>query len=67
VLGGLIAGIAVGTLFVIDPTLRPVPIHAGIYGLAANVLTLAVVSLARPAKPDPHDEDFLRTASGSTD
>ena len=42
---GLVAGIAVNMLFLMAPDLRPVPLHEGIYGLAANVLVLVTVSL----------------------
>lgn len=42
VFSGLLVGIVVNTVFVIDADLRPVPIHAGAYGLAANVAFLEV-------------------------
>ena len=45
-LAGLAAGIAVNMLFLLEPSLRPLPLHEGIYGLAANVIVLVLVSLA---------------------
>ncbi len=42
---GLAAGIGVNTFFLVAPALRPVPMHEGVYGLAANVLALVAVSL----------------------
>ena len=45
-LSGLLAGLAVTLLFLFYPEWRPVPIHEGIYGLAANILLLVTVSLA---------------------
>lgn len=46
-LAALVAGLAVNTLFLNFPALKPVAgLHEGIYGLAANVLVLIAVSLA---------------------
>src|SRR6185312_12493109 len=42
---GLLAGVAVNMLFLLEPALRPVPLHEGIYGLVANVIVLVAVSL----------------------
>ncbi len=44
-LAGLIAGIAVNTLFLIAPDLKPLPMHEGIYGLTANLALFIPVSL----------------------
>ena len=44
-LAGLAAGIAVNMLFLLEPGLRPLPLHEGIYGLVANVVVLVGVSL----------------------
>ncbi|MCP3920621.1 MAG: sodium:solute symporter family protein [bacterium] len=53
VFGGLCAGIVVNTWFVVSPESRPFAIHAGAYGLAANVVTLLVLSrLTRPCSDD---------------
>ena len=43
-LAGLLAGIAVNMLFMLEPAWRPLPLHEGIYGLVVNVLTLVIVS-----------------------
>jgi len=62
VLAGLIVGALVTVLFIVWPDLRPWEVHAGMYGLAANVLVMSVISsLARDA-PSSLDEEFLRTA-----
>jgi SSS family solute:Na+ symporter len=54
-LSGLVAGIGINTLFLVAPALRPLPLHEGIYGLAANVLAFVAVSLLTA----PHDRDRL--------
>jgi len=44
-LAGLLAGIVVNTVFFVYPELRPIAdLHEGVYGLAANVPVLIVVS-----------------------
>ncbi len=50
-LAGLAAGVAVNTFFLLVPEARPVPLHEGVYGLAANLLCLVGVSFA--TRPDP--------------
>ena len=46
-LAGLLAGLAVNTLFLIHPEWKPIAgLHEGIYGLAANVAALVAVSLS---------------------
>lgn len=45
VLAALIGSVAVSTLFLIFPDWRPLPMHAGIYGLLVNVVLLVTVSL----------------------
>ncbi|REL32859.1 sodium:solute symporter family protein [Rhodohalobacter sp. SW132] len=49
-LAGLFGGIAINTLFLIFPEIKPLPVHEGVYGLIANVVLLIGVSLA--TKPD---------------
>lgn len=49
-LAGLFGGIAINTLFLVFPEIKPLPVHEGIYGLIANVILLTGVSLA--TKPD---------------
>ena len=44
-MAGLVAGIAVNMLFLLEPALKPWPLHEGIYGLVANVAVLVAVSL----------------------
>ncbi|HEV2331663.1 MAG TPA: sodium:solute symporter family protein [Gammaproteobacteria bacterium] len=44
-MAGLLAGIGVNMVFLLEPAWRPLPLHEGIYGLAANVLMLVGVSL----------------------
>ncbi len=58
---GLLAGIAVNVLFASWPELRPFAIHAGAYGLAANLLALVSVSYLTPRGGGSHDE-FLEVA-----
>ncbi len=48
VLSGLVAGIAVNVLFLLNPEFKPVAMHEGVYGLAANVSVLVLVSFLRP-------------------
>ena len=60
VLAGLVVGIAVNILFAARPELRPLGVHAGLYGLLANVAVLVVVSLA--SAPATDDDEFLRVA-----
>ena len=64
VLAGLLGGSAVTTLFVLYPGLRPFPLHAGLYGVAANVLLLVAVSLAVSSRRELRDDRFLEVAAG---
>ncbi len=50
VLAGLLVGVGVNIVFLKWPDLRPFAIHAGVYGLAANILVLALVSCGARAK-----------------
>ena len=63
VLAGLIAGAIVTVLFVLRPDLQPVRLHAGLYGLIANVLALASVSLLAPAGAADAAPEYLRVAA----
>lgn len=65
VLLGLLAGIAVNLSLAAWPHLRPWPVHAGVYGLAANVLVLVAVSRLRPRGYDERDEHWFSVASGA--
>jgi SSS family solute:Na+ symporter len=52
-LSGLIGGMVVNMIFLSNGALKPWPVHEGVYGLAANVLLLIVVSLlTRPDDPE---------------
>jgi SSS family solute:Na+ symporter len=44
-LAGLLTGVGVNTLFLVAPSLRPLPLHEGVYGLVANVVVFVGVSL----------------------
>jgi SSS family solute:Na+ symporter len=48
---GLLIGIAVNTLFLVAPELKPFPLHEGVYGVLANVLALSSVSLLTAPEP----------------
>lgn len=61
-LAGLTAGLAVNTLFLFAPDLRPVPLHEGIYGLAANIAVFVLVSFA--TRPEPVDKVRAYVESG---
>lgn len=62
-LAGLIGGIIINTIFLIFPDIKPLPMHEGMYGLAANIILLIGVSLA--TKPDAPDrvERFVNSGS----
>jgi len=64
-LAGLFGGIAVNTLFLMFPEIKPLPMHEGMYGLAANVILLIGVSLV--TKPDDPErvEKFLKSGASS--
>jgi SSS family solute:Na+ symporter len=63
VLAGLVGGSAVSVLFAVSPELRPFLLHEGIYGLAANVMLLVLVSALTRGRPDPRETDFMVVAS----
>lgn len=51
-LAGLIGGIIVTIFFLLNPALRPLPLHEGIWGLLANGLLFAGVSLITNPEPE---------------
>ncbi len=51
-LAGLVGGLAVNTLFLLAPYVRPFPMHEGVYGLIVNIALLIGVSLATPPPPE---------------
>ena len=59
VLGGLLAGIAVNIFFLRFPDLRPVPLHEGMFGLAANIFTLVVLSKFNRKPSQERIDDFV--------
>ncbi len=50
-LAGLISGLVVNTFFLLQPDLKPIPLHEGVYGLVVNGVVLVVVSLL--TRPEP--------------
>jgi SSS family solute:Na+ symporter len=64
VLLGMLTGIAVKLTLVVWPQLRPIAIHAGMYGLAVNAVVLITVSLLTSRSGGEHDEEFLAVAAG---
>jgi SSS family solute:Na+ symporter len=63
VLSGLVAGIFVTTLLVVFPQLKPLPLHAGLYGFIANLLLLVLVSFSTTSSSPERDRTYLRIAS----
>ena len=63
VVSGMLAGAIVTTLFVVRPEWRPLAIHAGLYGVAVNVVVLAVVSLLS-GRPLPESQARFLGAAG---
>jgi len=64
VLAGLIGGGGVNLLFFLWPDLRPFELHAGLYGLAVNLVLLIAVSLGSTRSLSDSESEFLATASG---
>ena len=58
---GLTAGIAVNTFFLVAPELRPVPLHEGVFGLAANLVVFVAVSLATRPEPAEKVRAYVRS------
>ena len=56
-------GSVLTTLLVLRPDLRPFEVHAGLYGLVANVAVLVVVSLTSD-RARARGSDFLVVARG---
>lgn len=54
-LAGLLTGVGVNTLFLLFPTMRPLPLHEGLYGLAVNLIVFVTVSFLT----GPHDRTRL--------
>ena len=60
VLAGMVTGAAVTVVFVLWPEAQPVPLHAGLYGLLANVAVLVAGSWTSRGRPAPSADDFGR-------
>ncbi|MEM7305263.1 MAG: sodium:solute symporter family protein [Planctomycetota bacterium] len=60
---GLIAGIATNILFASNADLRPFDVHAGVYGLAANLTALVLVSLLTSHEDEEREREFLATSA----
>ncbi len=61
VLSGLVLGSVTTLLLMLEPSWRPWPVHAGAYGLMANVVA---VGLAQIMNKGPEDREFLNVAAG---
>lgn len=61
-LAGMVTGGLVSLLFVLLPEWRPLPMHAGLYGVVANACVLVGVSLA--TSPSTDADAFVRDAAG---
>ena len=48
--------------FLARPDWRPHELHAGLYGLAANVLVLGLWTALLPAEPEGEEAEFLEVA-----
>ena len=62
VLTALVLGTGITALLVLWPQLRPIPIHAGAYGLLGQVLILIPWTAA--SRSDPEDRAFVAAAAG---
>ena len=63
VLAGLVAGIGVNVLVHAAPEVAPWPLHAGFYGLLANIGIVSIFSVFG-GRPDAAAEEFLQVARG---
>ena len=59
-LAGLLAGISVNTVCLVVPSLKPWPVHEGLYGLGANLLVFVIVSLATAPHRTEHVMPYVR-------
>ncbi len=62
-LAGLIAGITVSAVFLAYPDLRPVPMHEGVFGVAANVAALVGVSFATKPTSQTVVDEFVHSSA----
>ena len=67
VLAGLIVGSGLTAVLVAWPNLRLFDLHAGMYGLLANVLVIAVMRARASSTPQPHADAFVHAAETSSE
>jgi SSS family solute:Na+ symporter len=67
VLAGLVVGALVTAVFVVRPDWQPVPLHAGLYGAACNVVVLLLVNAVSGGEATERDRRFLATAAGRSE
>jgi SSS family solute:Na+ symporter len=65
IVAGLVIGVAVTLVLVIQPAWRPWSIHEGLVGLAANALTAVGVSLVTRPPEDNHVTQWLAVSRGA--
>ncbi|MCA9623857.1 MAG: sodium:solute symporter family protein, partial [Myxococcales bacterium] len=63
-IAGLLVGSLVTVIFVVWPETMPLVLHAGLYGLVANLLVVAALARWGDRGPAEHHEAFLTTAAG---
>lgn len=59
-MAGLIGGILVTIFFLLAPEWRPVPLHEGLFGLAANIVLLSGVSLVTEPESTERVERYTK-------
>ena len=62
VIAGLLVGISIVGLLILRPEWKPFGLHEGLVGLAANIITLAVVSMASRPPAHDHVSDWMATS-----
>ena len=62
VIAGLLVGISTTGLLILWPEWKPFGLHEGLVGLAANIVTLAVVSMASRPPARDHVSDWMATS-----
>ena len=66
VLSGLLVGSLVTVVLVVEPAWQPIPLHAGLYGLIANLVSLVLVSRLFGGDSSEDAATFLAVADGDT-
>jgi SSS family solute:Na+ symporter len=62
VIAGLLVGISTAGLLILRPEWKPFGLHEGLVGLAANIVALAVVSMASRPPARDHVSDWMATS-----